>query len=247
MRRHAVSALAFLVKNQVRPRGLGRLGLPCLLTGTGMAFPWSVIRGAKLASGNIVEDMQLGIDLALAGHPATFCEAARVTGQLPSRAKAALGQRTRWEHGHLRTLIGQVPRLAKSGLLGGRPRNLALAMELAVPPLSLLVAVLVLATLVMAIAHDLSGASRLPFFLLAGGLAALSLCILLAWVRFGRQTLPASALLAAPLYVVWKMPVYFTFLRRGQKEWVRTERDPLPGGEDDEPATPARPAAVKTS
>ena len=46
----AISALAFLVKNQVRPRGLARLGLPCLLTGTGMAFPWAVIRGAPLAS-----------------------------------------------------------------------------------------------------------------------------------------------------------------------------------------------------
>lgn len=248
MRRHAVSALAFLVKNQVRPRGLGRLGLPCLLTGTGMAFPWSVIREAKLASGNIVEDMQLGIDLALAGHPATFCEAAKVTGQLPSRAKAALGQRTRWEHGHLRTLIGQVPRLGKSGLLGGRLRNLALAMELAVPPLSLLVAVLVLATVVMALAANWLGVWRLPLFLLTGGLVALSLCILLAWARFGRQTLPATALLAAPLYVVWKLPVYFSFLRRGQKEWVRTERDPLPGGADEDSTTraTARPA-VKTS
>src|SRR5947209_2702520 len=38
--RDLVSALAFLVKNWVRPRGLFRLGLPCLLTGTGMAFPW---------------------------------------------------------------------------------------------------------------------------------------------------------------------------------------------------------------
>src|SRR5688572_3435370 len=65
--RHAVSALAFVVKNQVRPRGLSRLGLPCLLTGTGMAFPWQIIRDAPLASGNIVEDMQLGLDLAVAG------------------------------------------------------------------------------------------------------------------------------------------------------------------------------------
>src|SRR5262249_47935877 len=56
--RDLVSALAFLVKNGVRPRGLVRFNLPCLLTGTGMAFPWNVISDAKLASGNIVEDMQ---------------------------------------------------------------------------------------------------------------------------------------------------------------------------------------------
>ena len=41
-----ISALAILVKNRVRPLGLHALGLPCLLTGTGMAFPWQVIRKA---------------------------------------------------------------------------------------------------------------------------------------------------------------------------------------------------------
>jgi glycosyltransferase involved in cell wall biosynthesis len=40
----AVSAFAFTVKNLVRPLGLSQLNLPCLLTGTGMAFPWAAIR-----------------------------------------------------------------------------------------------------------------------------------------------------------------------------------------------------------
>ena len=239
MRRHAVSALAFLVKNHVRPRGLARLGLPCLLTGTGMAFPWRTIRGAELASGNIVEDMQLGIDLALDGHSATFCEEARVTGQLPTRARAALGQRTRWEHGHLRTLLSQAPRLVKSGLTGGRLTNLALALELSVLPLSLLIFFLVLAAAAMLAAALWLGASWLPALLLCGGLAALFVCVLLAWVRFGRQTLPATALAAAPVYVLWKLPMYATFLRRGQKEWVRTERDPPPNAPPPAPAQPA--------
>ena len=35
-----VSAFAFMIKNTVRPLGLNRLGLPCSLMGTGMAFPW---------------------------------------------------------------------------------------------------------------------------------------------------------------------------------------------------------------
>src|SRR5207237_10537908 len=58
-----VSALAFMVKNLVRPSGLGRLGLPCLLTGTGMAFPWTVITRAKLASANILEHIPLPLHL----------------------------------------------------------------------------------------------------------------------------------------------------------------------------------------
>ena len=65
----SISALAFLVKNLVRPSGLKELGFPSLLTGTGMAFPWSVIREVSLASSNIVEDMQMSLDLAIAGTP----------------------------------------------------------------------------------------------------------------------------------------------------------------------------------
>ncbi len=41
-----VSTLALLVRNRVRPRGLRRLGLPCQLTGSGMAFPWPTLRDA---------------------------------------------------------------------------------------------------------------------------------------------------------------------------------------------------------
>lgn len=69
----SISALAFLVKNLVRPRGLKQLGFPSLLTGTGMAFPWLIIRSVSLASRNIVEDMQMSLDLAIAGPPTVFC------------------------------------------------------------------------------------------------------------------------------------------------------------------------------
>lgn len=38
-----ISAFAILVKNFVRPYGLKALNGPCLLNGSGMAFPWSLI------------------------------------------------------------------------------------------------------------------------------------------------------------------------------------------------------------
>ena len=89
-----LSAWAVRVKNLVRPRGLRRLGLPCLLTGSGMAFPWRLLRDAPLASGNIVEDMRLGIDLAIAGHPTVFEPAAEFVSVLPAGGGAARSQRT---------------------------------------------------------------------------------------------------------------------------------------------------------
>ena len=103
-----ISTFAFKVKNLVRFEGLKRLGLPCLLTGTGMAFPWKVIRSIDLASGHITEDMKLGMDLTLAGYEPVFCSQAIVKGYLPSNDKTATKQRTRWEHGHLQTLLTYV-------------------------------------------------------------------------------------------------------------------------------------------
>ncbi|MGF1538779.1 MAG: glycosyltransferase family 2 protein [Elainellaceae cyanobacterium] len=219
----SISALAFLVKNWVRPSGLARLGLPCLLTGTGMAFPWPVIRNAPLASSNIVEDMQLGLDLAIAGHPPQFCPTARVTGRLPQDEDAAKGQRTRWEHGHLETLTTQVPRLVKQALIQRRFDLLALALELAVPPLSLLVmawgAALVLAGLVAFVG------SAAPLYLLGAEGLLILIAIIAAWAKFGRGYVSGAALLAAPLYVAWKIPLYLAFIVNRQTDWVRTKRD----------------------
>ena len=69
----SISALAFLVKHLVRPSGLKQLGFPSLLTGTGMAFPWLIIRSVSIATRNIVEDMQMSLELAIAEPPTLFC------------------------------------------------------------------------------------------------------------------------------------------------------------------------------
>lgn len=217
----AVSTLAFMVKNLVRPRGLDRLGLPCLLTGTGMALPWSVIRQVSLASSNIVEDMQLSLDLAIAGYAPVFCSDAKVTGLLPQQQRAAKSQRTRWEHGHLQTLLTQVPHLLKASVRQKRFELFALALDLCVPPLSLLAMV----WLVAMGGAILLGASWSPTVLLALEGLLISISIVGAWAKFGRASLPVLTLLAVPLYILWKIPLYFAFLVRPQTKWIRTERD----------------------
>lgn len=220
----AVSALAFMVKNVVRPRGLDRLGQPCLLYGTAMAFPWSVIAHAPLANSNIVEDMQLAVDLAIAGHPSVFCEEAKVTGRLPQQNSAAKSQRVRWEHGHLKTLLTQVPQLLKASLGQRRFDLLAIALDLCIPPLSLLV-MMWAAIMGGALLAGALGASWIPaIFLAIQGLLIL-ISIIGAWAKFGRADLPARTLLAVPFYILWKIPLYFAFLVRPQTKWIRTERD----------------------
>jgi cellulose synthase/poly-beta-1,6-N-acetylglucosamine synthase-like glycosyltransferase len=222
-----LSGFAFQFKNLVRPLGLHRLGMPSLLTGTGIALPWPVIRDASLASGNIVEDMQLGIDLAVNGHPPRLCAAAQVRGELPGGQGAAFTQRTRWEHGHLRTLFRQVPRLVRAAIRQRRLDLLGLALELSVPPLSMLFLLWATAFFCSLGLWWFQGPSLPALVLGTGGLAAL-LAIFAVWIKFGREHLPLVSMLAAPLYMLWKIPIYLAFAFRPQRAWVRTERNTSP-------------------
>ncbi|MEM9482238.1 MAG: glycosyltransferase family 2 protein [Cyanobacteria bacterium P01_F01_bin.116] len=220
-----VSTFAFKVKNLVRPLGLRVLGQPCLLTGTGMAFPWATLQDVDLASGNIVEDMKLGLDLAIAGHAPIMCPNALVTGDQPQQDSTAITQRTRWEHGHLRTLITCVPPLLWQGLKQGRVGLIALALDLCVPPLSLLVMLWVVGTVAVTALTLWLGNTWLPALMLYSAGAGLCLAIGLAWSGFARQDIPLGKLLSIPLYILWKVPLYFKFLKGPEAQWIRTDRE----------------------
>ncbi|MFW6359016.1 MAG: glycosyltransferase [Chroococcales cyanobacterium] len=193
----AIAIFAFRVKNFVRPKGLKEFGYPCLLTGTGMAFPWSVIDSVNWANRSIVEDMKLGLDLAIAGYPPQFCPEARVKGKLPQQQSAIESQRTRWEHGHLQILLNYVPQLLKEAIAQKRFDLMILALDLSIPPLSLLV-LIILSFEGISLLAALLGASGLPFLFGAIAASLLFASILLAWAKFGRNDLPLSQLLTVP-------------------------------------------------
>lgn len=219
-----VSAFAFMVRNQARPRGLARLGLPVHLTGTGMAFPWNVLRAAHVEGGHIVEDLMLGLDLAERGHPVRLCSEAQVWSELPDGSQAALQQRSRWEHGQLHTLTTRAPRLVAMGLARGRVDLVALGLDLAVPPLALLV-LLLGAMLALSGGAVLVGGSPIPLGLAAAGVALVTLGVFAAWLKLGQAMLPWYRFLAIPLYVLWKVPLYVALLvGRRTRQWKRTQR-----------------------
>jgi cellulose synthase/poly-beta-1,6-N-acetylglucosamine synthase-like glycosyltransferase len=219
-----VSALALLVRNRVRPRGLRRLGLPCHLTGSGMAFPWRVLREAPPTGSELVEDLVMGIEMALMGSPPMSCPAVQVSSELPEADEDAWGQRRRWEHGQLATLVRYGPRLLGRGIRDLRFDLLGLGLDLIVPPLVLLATLLGTLTLGTALGAFLGG-SPLPLIGALTAVGGLGLAILAAWLGFGRETLPMRYLLALPAYALWKIPLYLSLVRgRRQRTWERTRR-----------------------
>jgi cellulose synthase/poly-beta-1,6-N-acetylglucosamine synthase-like glycosyltransferase len=220
----SVSAFAFLVRNLVRPSGLSRLGMPCQLTGTGMAFPWELYRDAPPTESFLVEDLLLGHELALRGRAPILCDDVQVGSDFPTGEAAALKQRRRWEHGELSILLGTAPRLLAKGLLRGEPGLIALALDAAVPPLAFLV-LLQGATTVAGATLVLVGGTSVPLMLSLGSAALLGVGLSAAWVAHGREVLPLADLAKIPRYVLWKLPLYATFLRKGaHSEWERTDR-----------------------
>ena len=218
---------AWIIKNWLRPLGYKNLGLPCQLMGTGMALPWNIVSKAKLKSGHIVEDMQLGVDLAIDGHPAVFCPQARVNSEFPADKTAERSQRTRWEHGHLSVIISSLPRLLKSGIKNRRIDIVALALDLAVPPLTMVVMFLflVFGLELFLVSTGLTSFSN-KTIVISVSVALLLITIMIAWLKEGRKIIPFIYLFLVPLYILRKIPIYIKFFIDRQKAWVRTGRKP---------------------
>ena len=221
-----IAEFAWAVKNHARALGFLRIGLPCQLMGSGMAFAWPLIQAAPLASGHLVEDLQLGLDLAAAGHPPLFCPDALVTSVFPGSQEGLLAQRTRWEHGYLDVALSLGPRMLWRAVTQGRPAMAAMVLDMCMPPLASMAALLV-AALALAALCALFGAA-LPLQLAALACLTFGMAAALAWHGFGRGIVSLRDLLSVPAYIGAKVPLYARALTRRQAHWVRTKRDDTP-------------------
>ncbi|MDP4023747.1 glycosyltransferase family 2 protein [Methylobacterium sp. NEAU 140] len=221
-----ISEFAYRLKNEIRPRGLAALGLPCQLTGSGMAFPWSVIVVADLASGEIVEDLKLGLDCALIGVPPVLCDEALITTDFPLSRQVATTQRERWQRGHLRQIRWALRPLAFAVSRRDLPL-LAQTLDLMVPPVILLALGNAAAVSVGAVAA-LAGASLVPLAVSATSCACLALAVGAAARLAGRGRETGMSLLAFTAYAAGSVALYPRLMSRARTTWIRTERSGTP-------------------
>jgi cellulose synthase/poly-beta-1,6-N-acetylglucosamine synthase-like glycosyltransferase len=223
-----LSTFAFYIKNVIRQRAIQRLAGRAHLLGTGMAFPWSIFEQADLATADIVEDLKLGHDLAKTGHAPLFVEDATVWSGAETEA-ATLSQRSRWEGGFLRHALRSGPPMLLRSLASCDIRGLWAAINVMIPPFALLLlldfAVLVLA----ALAAWLTGARLWPVAVLGISILLAAIGLSAAWLSGGSRFIRLSALVRAPFYLAWKLPMYLRFAREGgPREWTRTSRSDAP-------------------
>ena len=219
-----VASFAWAVKNYIRPLGLNRLGLPCQLMGTGMAFPWSVISQADLNTGNIVEDLELGLNLAAAGKAPLFFPAAIVSSDFPVSREGQQTQRTRWETGHLRMIWSRIPQLIRQGVLRGNWNLVVLATDAAVPPLTLLSISIGAALLTTSILAAFGG-SIVPLGISLMAAGALASSVILAAKKLSINAISLSNLGLIGGYAASKLAIYAGAMTGKPIEWVRSKRD----------------------
>jgi cellulose synthase/poly-beta-1,6-N-acetylglucosamine synthase-like glycosyltransferase len=218
-----VSQLAWTIKTFVRPLGSARLGWPCQLMGSGMALPFEIINQLDLATGHLAEDQKLGAELAISGKLPFFCPDAQIFSQLPQNEAGKNQQRIRWEHGHL-SIIGEffLPLIGRA-LSKRSLQLLAFALDLCIPPLSLLALSLAL-TESITLSWFIATGSVSPLVVSSAVLTCFVVSIAAAWWRFGQDLISPRELMAAPAYCLFKIPSFIRFFINRQIEWVRTAR-----------------------
>lgn len=177
---------------------------------------------------SVVEDVELALFYLRQGVRVKFVPGAQVFGQMAVSGKSAGTQRVRWEGGRIALIRTQAWPLFKEGLRLGDGARLDGAMDLFVPPLTLLVASTALPAAVVGILWCLVPG------VVWGAVAALWIAVLAAELGYVLASLVLirapfvvyRRLLFAPLFVLWKVGLYLKMglARRGAQEWVRTDR-----------------------
>ncbi|MGN6361251.1 MAG: glycosyltransferase family 2 protein [Thermomicrobiales bacterium] len=214
-------AIAYCCVATLRPLGRSTLGLSAGLRGNGMCFAREVAAHYRWEPDALAEDHELHSRLVADGYRVAFAPTARVQTWMPASLVAARSQNERWERGRLDALRRYTPHLLHQGLQQRSWAPIDGALERLIPPFTIAGGGAVVLVALGALLGSLAVIVPAGLALLAQGL----------YILRGLTLLPARSprfylsLLWAPVFIVWKFPVYLgAALRRGSTPWLRTAR-----------------------
>jgi 1,2-diacylglycerol 3-beta-glucosyltransferase len=207
----------------VRSRGRESLGLSCGIRGNGWCVSHCLLAEVPYSAFSLVEDVEYGIALGLAGYRVHYADEAHVLGDMPAGEKAARSQRRRWEGGRAQMVRTQSWPLASAWWQYSEPVCIDLLIDLLVPPLTYLAAAVAGATVLTLVAALV--APELSIWLAPAliACAGLGLHIARGAQLSGLGTRAIGALLHAPRFLAWKLALVAQPQRPG--EWIRTQRE----------------------
>ncbi len=211
--RGRLAAAAFLLFHRVRLLGRRRLGMASALVGNGMMFTTELLRSQPWGAYSAVEDLELTLRLRLAGVRPVFAPLARVAGPIAAGGGDGLAQRRRLDGGRLHAMRTWLPRLVAAAILRRDPSMADAALDLAVPPLTMLCGLVAAGAL---LTFPLAGLGILPWWPALPWAAALVALVAYVLVGLAAARVPAATYLTlaqVPGFVLWKAIAYVDLLR----------------------------------
>ena len=215
----SLAFLGFALNRNLRYRGRSKLGWTSNLMGTGMCFLREVIQNHGWNTTSMVEDIEYEMMLHLCGIRVVFAYDARVNVKLHKSVDQSKGQRTRWDIGKFEVRNTYVPKLLKEGI---RTRDVSYfdsAMELLLPPFSLL-CVIIVASCCLFVLFGYRGIN-LNMYIWLAVFASLMLYVLIGLVTAKANGRVYRSLLYAPFFMFWRFWIVFleSFKRNKERQW----------------------------
>ncbi|MGH7269758.1 MAG: glycosyltransferase family 2 protein [Polyangiaceae bacterium] len=220
--------LGFTLFHDVRSRAREAMGLSAGLRGNGMAFAVALLRQVPHDAVSLVEDVEYGLAIGLAGHRVFYAEEATVYGQMVASEEASRSQRDRWEGGRMALARRRAGELLSAGITRRDPVLIDLAADLLVPPLTI-VALTVFAGVAVVLARAMLGFGAW-WVIAPWAVALLGLIVYVArgvWLA-GAGPRVIFDLMWIPVYIIWKVARALRPSRSTASqgdEWVRTARE----------------------
>jgi len=216
--RTALMSAAFNVFNHLRMAGSLQLFGSATLKGNGMAFRREILEEYGWPAHSVVEDLEFSLTLLKDRVAVHYNPDAIIRSEMAVSHSQASSQRERWEGGRFALAKELIPRIAGK-CLRGEVRYFHALMDLAIPPLSLLI-ITVIVTLPISCFFQ---PATLPIVLAC-------LAALVFYVASGQLLMRAPLrlwcyLATAPIYIAWKLILYLKMGFRGSNhKWTRTIR-----------------------
>lgn len=223
--RTRLMAIAHGAFHSLRSQARERLQLSCGVRGNGWCVTHCTLIKVPYRAFSLTEDLEYGIALGLAGQRVYYAGEAYANGDMATGEMIARRQRQRWEDGRFDLMRTQAVPLLLAAIRKRSQVCLDLALDLLVLPLTY-VALNVIALSAAAIVASLWHAPLLAWLWPSAiSAASLLLYVLRGWQLSGRGAAGLVDLLAAPIFILWKL---LQVLRRHDRgEWAPTRKQNL--------------------
>ena len=226
-----IIAVTSILRNGLFYAGKERVGLSCMLTGTGMCFSRKIIEQYGWTAFSVGEDWEFSASLLLAGERIHFNASAVVLAKESHDLKEASRQRLRWASGRYAVITSSAWQLFVKGIQRRSVSLMEAAVTLVSPNYSSQASLAILGLMGgWIVLEDSAGRFLLPWAMVL--IASLGMHFSLGVLLTERPLKTLAGIPLIPIFLAWRLAIeVLGLLGHGRTHWGRKSRSPVSGQE----------------